>query len=354
MSNIQKLRAALAERGVPAMLVSQIDNVSWATGFSGSNGYLLVTPSDQRFVTDSRYTLQAKEQVPGMRVDVYGSGVDSNAFLAQQAAEMGLTKVGFEADAVTFAAHRKLSEKFNGTELIPVEDLFSDLRVVKTPDEIGKIQTACDLADKCFEHVRRMVQVGVTEFDIGIHIEFYFRRNGADLAFDPIVVSGERSARPHGRASEKKLERGDFLTLDFGAKVDGYCSDITRTVVVGEATDRHRELYASVLRSQNAALDAMKPGARAADVDRISREAMGDNAQYFGHGLGHGLGKLVHDAGRMNSTSETVLAPGQVWTVEPGAYIPGFGGVRIEDDVVVTEDGIEILTHSPKELMILG
>jgi Xaa-Pro aminopeptidase len=247
-----------------------------------------------------------------------------------------------------------MKEKFNGVDLTPVEEIFPDLRVVKTPDEVEKIREACKLADACFDHVKRMIQVGVSEYDIGLDIEFYFRRNGADIAFDPIVASGERSARPHGRASEKKLERGDFLTLDFGCKVDGYCSDITRTVVVGEASDRHREVYATVLASQIAALEAMKPGIKAADVDRISREAMGDYAQYFGHGLGHGLGKLVHDSGRLNSTSETVLAPGQVWTVEPGIYIPGFGGVRIEDDVVVTEGGIDVLTQSAKDLLILG
>ncbi|MFI5385653.1 MAG: M24 family metallopeptidase [Fimbriimonadales bacterium] len=354
MANIDKLRGAMASKGISAMLVSQIDNVQWATGFTGSNGFLLLTPTDQRFVTDSRYTLQAKEQVAGMPVAIYHSAIDSNAFLAQQAVEMGLSKVGFESDAVSYATHRKMAEKFDTVELEPVENLFPDLRVVKTSEEIEKIRAACKLADACFDHVRRMIQPGVSEFDIGLDIEFYFRRSGADLAFDPIVVSGERSARPHGRASEKKLERGDFLTLDFGAKLDGYCSDITRTVVVAEASDRHREIYDAVLRSQLAALDAMEPGVKASEVDRISRETMGDFAQHFGHGLGHGLGKLVHDSGRMNSTSETVLACGQVWTVEPGAYIPGFGGCRIEDDVLVTDDGIEILTHSPKELLILG
>jgi len=353
-TNIEKLRKEMAKKEIPAMLVSQIDNVRWATGFTGSNGFLLLTPTDQRFVTDSRYTLQAKEQVPGVRVEIYHSSVDSNAFLAQQAADMGLKKVGFEADAVTYAAHRKLSEKFEGAELVAVENLFPDLRVVKTPNEIETARRACKLADACFDHVRRMIQIGVSEFDIGLEIEFFFRRNGADLAFEPIVVSGERSARPHGRASEKKLERGDFLTLDFGGKLDGYCSDVTRTIVVGEASDRHRDLYDAVSRSQLAALDAMKPGVKAADVDRISREAMGDYAQYFGHGLGHGLGKVVHDSGRMSSTSETVLAKDPIWTVEPGSYIPGFGGVRIEDDVVVTDDGIEILTHAPKEMLILG
>jgi Xaa-Pro aminopeptidase len=354
MTNLEKLREAISQKGISAMLVSQIDNVQWATGFTGSNGTLLVTPTDERFITDSRYTLQAKEQVAGTRVDIYDSGVDANTFIAQQVQDMGLQDVAFEADAVTFAAHRKMQEKFDGINLLPVEDLFTDLRLIKTDAEIEKIRAACRLADACFDHVKRMIQVGVSEWDISLDIEFYFRRNGAEIAFDPVVVSGERSARPHGRASQKKLEAGDFLTLDFGAQVDGYCSDITRTVIVGEATDRHREVYNTVLRSQIAALEAMKPGEKAKDVDRLSREAMGDYAKYFGHGLGHGLGKLVHDAGRLNSTSETILAERQVWTVEPGIYIPGFGGVRIEDDVAVTDRGIEVLTHSTKDLLVFG
>ena len=163
----------------------------------------------------------------------------------------------------------------------------------------------------------------------------------AELAFDPIVVSGNRSARPHGRASEKLLESGDFVTLDLGANLDGYCSDITRTFLVGKASDRHREVYGQVLKAQIAAIEAIKPGAIAKDVDGVSRKVLDEKglAKYFGHGLGHGLGQVVHDGGSLNSSSETVLAEGQVWTVEPGAYIEGFGGVRIEDDVVVTSDG---------------
>jgi Xaa-Pro aminopeptidase len=342
----------MGRRGLEAVLVSQIDNVQWATGFTGSNGFLLLTPTEERFVTDGRYTLQAKEQLPGTRVEIYNPGMDPNEFLAANAREMGVSGIGFEADAMTFAAHRKLAEKFNGIELVPVEDLFSELRVVKSDDEVEKIRAACRLADACFEHVQRMIQVGVSEYDISLDIEFFFRRNGAEIAFPPVVVSGARSAFPHGRATEKKLESGDFLTLDFGAKLDGYCSDITRTVLVGEATERHREVYDRVLKSQLTALQAMRPGVKASEVDRVSREAMGEYAKYFTHGLGHGLGRLVHDAGRMNSTSETVLAPGQVWTVEPGIYIPGFGGVRIEDDVVVTKGGIENFTLATKDLLV--
>lgn len=354
MTNLDVLRTELDADRLPAILVSAIDNVHWATGFTGSSGSVLLTPRDGRFVTDSRYTIQAKEQVGELRVESHASGVDGITFLAQNAREMGMSRLGFEADSVSYATFLKLQRAFGDIELVPVDDLFGKLRMVKSATEIEKIRQACGLADACFEHVSRMIQVGVSEWDIGLDIEFFFRRQGAELAFEPIVVSGERSARPHGRASEKKLERGDFLTMDFGAKLDGYCSDLTRTVVVGEATDRHRELYGAVLTSQMAAFEAMKPGVEAKAVDRASRVAMGDYAEYFGHGLGHGLGSVVHDAGRMNASSTDVLDVNQVWTVEPGAYVPGFGGVRIEDDVLVVPGGIEVLTFSPKEMLVLG
>jgi Xaa-Pro aminopeptidase len=227
--------------------------------------------------------------------------------------------------------------------------------MVKTSEEITKMRAACALADACYTHVLRMIQVGVTEYDIALDIEFYFRRHGAELAFSPIVVSGERSARPHGIPSEKKLEKGDFVTMDFGAKLDGYCSDLTRTVVVGEATDRHKDVYEAVLAAQMAAIEGIKPGMQTKDVDAIARELLAekDLAQFFGHGLGHGLGSVVHDVGRMGPSATDVVEKGQVWTMEPGVYIPGFGGVRIEDDVVVTETGCEVLTHSPKHLQVV-
>jgi Xaa-Pro aminopeptidase len=200
-----------------------------------------------------------------------------------------------------------------------------------------------------------MIQPGVSEIDICLDLEFFIRRQGADIAFPSIVVSGNRSARPHGKPSEKKLEVGDFVTMDFGARVKGYNSDITRTVVVGEATQRHRDVYDAVLETQLGAIDAIRSGAMAKDVDAGSRACLGkyDLAKYFGHGLGHGLGLIVHDGGRLSASSDNVIAPGQIWTIEPGVYIEGFGGVRIEDDVLITEDGVEVLTHSPKEMMIL-
>ena len=236
---------------------------------------------------------------------------------------------------------------------MPAPDIFTDLRLIKTSEEIEKIRMACRLADKCFEHVLRLLQPGVSEWDISLDIEFFFRRNMAEIGFSPIVASGHRSALPHGRASEKKLEAGDFVTLDFGAKLDGYCSDMTRTMVLAPLSERHKHVYDCVLEAQLAALAFMKPGVSAHDVDAAARDTLAkyDLAQYFGHGLGHGLGRNVHDGGRLGTNSKTILATGQVWTVEPGVYIEGFGGVRIEDDVVVTETGIESSPTPPKSFL---
>ncbi len=355
MNHLDRLRAALQGASVDGLIVSHPDNVGWLTGFTGTYGRVIVTPKDAVFITDSRYTLQAEEQVSGMPIRWFRSPTDSNEFVAEQVRSIGASRIGFESANTTYAEWERLAQKAAGIEIYPVADLFGPLRMVKDPDEIEKVRQACALADAGFQHVLRMVQPGVTERDIELDLEFYIRRQGAEAAFPFIVVSGERSARPHGHASDKALAPGDFLTLDFGARVDGYNSDITRTVVVGKATERHREVYAAVLEAQVASIEAMRPGVAAKDVDRQSRELLAkhDLAQYFGHGLGHGLGRVVHDTGRMSASSEDVLAPNQVWTVEPGVYIPGFGGVRIEDDVLILDGGVEVLTKSPKELLEL-
>lgn len=355
MSNLQNLRSKMVEDGIAALLVTDIANVKWLTGFTGTSGCAIVTADAARFVTDSRYTLQAEEQVREMPTFWFQSPVTLDEFIAQNLAEMGIAKLWFESSTVTYATYEAWRTRFGGIELVGAPDIASRLRMVKSEEEVDRIRRACGVADACFAHVRRMIQPGVSEWDVNLDIEFYIRRSGCELAFDPIVVSGERSARPHGKASEKKLAIGDFVTMDFGARVEGYCSDITRTVVVGQASDRHREIYDLVLRAQLASLEMMRPGVLAADVDRRAREIFDEKglSKHFGHGLGHGLGSVVHDTGRMSPSSTDVLEVGQVWTVEPGLYIPGFGGVRIEDDVVVTTGGIEILTHSPKDLLVL-
>lgn len=356
MSNLSRLRSAMQEKGVSAMLLSDIDSVRWASGFTGSSGWAILTASEGLFVTDSRYTLQAGEEVKDLRVATFGNPVTSTQFLKEQLSALGISKLGFESQSVTYAVFDEWRNVWQGVELQPVKSLVGPLRMVKNEEEIAAIRRACKMADACFEHVCRMIQPGVSEYDLALDIEFYFRRQGAKLAFEPIVVSGERSARPHGKPSEKKLERGDFVTMDFGAQVDGLCSDLTRTVVVGKATDRHREVYDQVLRAEEASIQMMREGLAAKDVDAHARQILDEKglAKYFGHGLGHGLGRVVHDSGRLSPSSEDTLEAGQVWTVEPGVYIEGFGGVRIEDDVLVTENGVEVLTHAPKQLMELA
>ncbi len=352
---LNRLRASMAEGELPALLVTDMGNVGWLTGFTGSAGRVLVTERDALFLTDSRYTIQAGEQVEAMASVSYAAPTDQDAFLAEHARRLGVQRLGFEAATLPYASYEKLGKALDGIELIPAPDLIAKLRMIKSADEIEKIRKACAFADATFEYLAPRIQSGRTEFDLGLELEFYIRRAGHELAFDPIVVSGNRSARPHGRASEKTLNCGDFLTLDFGARLDGYNSDLSRTVVIGQASERHREVYDQVLKAQLAALEAMKPGVACRDVDAMARKVLDEKelARYFGHGLGHGLGRLVHDSGRLSSSSDDVLEVGQVWTVEPGVYIEGFGGVRIEDDVVVTKEGIEILTHSPKELLEL-
>ncbi len=355
MANLDRVRAAMAEADVPALLVSDIANVSWAIGFTGSSAWLLLKGADGVFVTDSRYTIQAGEEVPDLPVRTFANPVTSAEFLKEQIAGLGIARLGFESQAVTYATFEEWAKAWAPVELFGVKDLIAPLRRVKTDAEVAIIRRACALADACFEHACRMIQPGVTELDVALDVEFFFRRQGAELAFPPIVVSGERSARPHGKPSDKKLERGDFVTLDIGAKLDGQCSDLTRTVVVGEASDRHREVYGQVLKSQLAAIEAMKPGVPSKDVDALARKVLDEKglARHFGHGLGHGLGSVVHDVGRMSPSSEDVLQEGNVWTVEPGVYIEGFGGVRIEDDVWITNCGAEVLTRAPKELLVL-
>ena len=355
MEALTRLRERMDRDGIDAMLVSDPVNVGWLTGFSGTFGRVIVTQAESLFITDSRYVIQAREEVLDFPTQSFGSPTDGDVFVAQQAINLGIKALGFESATTTYAQWQRTSEKMVGIELKPVSDIFSDLRMKKSAVEIEKIKVACGIADAGFEHICRMIQPGVTEYDICLDLEFFMRRQGADIAFPSIVVSGERSARPHGKPSEKKLEIGDFVTMDFGARVDGYNSDITRTVVVGEASSRHHEVYAAVLEAQVGSLEAIRAGALAKDIDANSRAILGkyDLAQYFGHGLGHGLGRVVHDGGRLSASSKDVIEPGQIWTIEPGVYIEGFGGVRIEDDVLIKEGGIEILTRSPKELLIL-
>jgi Xaa-Pro aminopeptidase len=355
MNNLENLRSTMSQRGLSSLLVSELPSIAWLTGFTGTAAKVLVTPTHALFITDSRYTVQSQSQVTNMPTVSFSTPTDGDVFLTEKAKELGISDLGFEKPSMTYAAYERLNGLLAPGKLAPTDPIFSNLRMRKTPSEIEKIKEACLFTDRAFEYLLDRIQPGRTEFEVHLDLEFYIRRHGHELAFTPIVVSGENGARPHGHASDRVLQEGDFVTMDFGAQIDGYNSDLTRTVVVGTADQRHRDVYNQVLKAQIAALESIKPGGKAKDTDALSRQVLDemDLSKYFGHGLGHGLGRLVHDAGRMSGSSEDVFEVGQVWTVEPGVYIEGFGGVRIEDDVVVVEDGIEILTHAPKELIEL-
>ena len=356
MNPLDQVRIALSE--LPhgeAMLVTSPATVRWLTGFTGSFGMAIVSADRAVFVTDSRYSLQAQAEVVGFDVEWFKSPTSAKGFLAEITKRLGISALGFEASNLSYSTFEDYRAAL-GVELVPVRDVLSALRMVKTEEEIDKIRRACELTDACFVHLQRMFTIGTSEYDLGLELEFYFRRHRAEIGFSPIVASGPNSAKPHARATERKLEAGDFLTLDFGAKLDGYNSDLTRTVVIGEPTPRHEEIYNQVLKAQLASLDAMLPGVPAKDVDALARTILDerDLAQFFGHSLGHGLGSEVHDVGKLGPGSPHVLAVGQVWTVEPGVYIDGWGGVRIEDDVVIREGGVEILNATTKELLVFG
>lgn len=355
MSHLDHMRSALAASGAPAFIVTDLANLRWLTGFTGTFGQAIVSASAAVLISDSRYTLQAAEQAPDFAVRTYANPVDGVDVLLEELRAAGIDRPAFDKANVTVATLQRWEAKLTGMTLGAADDPIGRLRAVKDAGEVTLIRRACRLADQCMEQLLGRIRPGVTEKELAWEIEVFFHSQGAGMAFPAIVVSGERSARPHGVPSDKPLEAGDFVTFDFGASVEGYCSDITRTVALGCPSDRQREIYAEVLKAQLAALAAIAPGASGKAVDGVARGSLEQAglAQYFGHGLGHGLGALVHDAGRLSPTMDWTLEPGQVMTVEPGVYIEGLGGVRIEDDVLVTTDGCEILTRFPKELICL-
>ena len=354
-ARVANARQKIAEAKIPALLISQIDNVRWLTGFTGSSGYVLLTEDVALFATDSRYTSQAANECHGFELKLLETSAPEEIMSILADAEK--PSIGFEANAIFYSLYQSYREKLDSKiELTPVKRLIDDLRMVKDQSEIDLIQEACRIADRVFDYIVPQVKPGVTERDLMLELEWHIRKDcGAEVAFDTIVASGPRSALPHGKAADRVLTKGDFVTFDFGAKIQGYCSDITRTVLLGEATDEQLKVYQTVLDAECKTIDGLIPGANGKDVDAIARNYIKEAGygDYFGHGAGHSLGRAVHDGPGLSVRSEVIFAPGMVMTVEPGIYIPDWGGVRIEDDVLVTDDGPKVLTHSPKRLMCL-
>ncbi len=349
--SIKRVKQLLADFEGDAVIISDPKNRYYYSGFTGTEATLLLTSDESYIFTDSRYHIQAKEQAEDFIL------VDSaKNSVAGFINEKKLTHVGFEEETMSVRAYNSLTKKLEKCTVEGITQLIKNQRKIKDKKEIEYIKKAARIADDAFLYILNEIKPGKTEKELALMLEFYMRKNGADgLSFDTIFASGLRSAMPHGVASDKKIEKGDLVTIDFGCTYKGYCSDMTRTVAVGSISDERRKIYEIVLKAQLAAKNAIRSGALASEVDSIARSIITEEGygKNFGHGLGHSLGLDIHEFPSLSPKSEETLASGMLITDEPGIYVEGLGGVRIEDLLLVTDDGCENLTSSPKELIIL-
>jgi Xaa-Pro aminopeptidase len=361
LGRVERLREKFDGQDLDALLVSQQESRYYLSGYTGhdlpprdSAGYLLVTREAAYLLTDSRTSEQAGNECPDYSVLEYNMKTRFTKHLAKLAREAGLRRIGFEAYHLPFSVHRQVAEQLRGNaELIPTNDLIDQLRIVKDEDELAKLRKSQEVLDAAFDHVSRALEPGMTERQVARMIEDYFREHADGPSFDSIVASGTNASMPHAVVSDRELQRGEPITIDIGALYRGYCTDMTRTVCLGPAPDKLKEIYGIVLEAQEAVERALMPGMTGKQADAIAREII-EQAGYgenFGHGTGHGIGLEVHEAPSLSpARGDDVLQPGMVFSVEPGIYLPGWGGVRIEDLVVMTEDGAEVLSKSHKRL----
>ncbi|PRS10196.1 Xaa-Pro dipeptidase [Bacillus atrophaeus] len=351
---LEKLRNLFKQLGIDGLLITSGTNLQYMTGFTGSAGLAVISEERAAFITDFRYTEQAKAQVKGFEIIEHGGSLIQTA--ADTINDFGIAKLGFEQNSMTYGTYASYHAVVNSAELVPVAESVEKLRLIKSDEEIKILEEAAKIADDAFHHILTFIKPGISEISVANELEFFMRSQGADSSsFDMIVASGLRSSLPHGVASEKLIESGDFVTLDFGAYYKGYCSDITRTIAVGEPSDKLKDIYQIVFDAQALGVQHIKPGMTGKEADALTRDHITAKGygQYFGHSTGHGLGMEVHESPGLSARSSAVLEPGMIVTVEPGIYIPETGGVRIEDDIVITENGCRTITHSPKELIIL-
>lgn len=354
-SRVERIRNSFATNKIEALLVTSDRNRQYLSGFTGTTGYLLITEEEALFFTDFRYLEQAKEQSPHFSViDNHRKMLES---VAEEVKKRGIKYLGFEENHVTYGEYKRWLSRMEGVEWVPTAGLVEQLRLLKDEGEIQKIRKAAEIADSAFTHILSYIKPGVTENEVALELEYTMRKLGASApSFDTIVASGYRSAMPHGRASNKKIEAGELVTLDFGAVCEGYVSDMTRTVAVGEISPKLHEIYRVCLEAQQKGVEELGPGMTGQEADALCRDyiTFRGYGDAFGHATGHGIGLDIHEGPTLSLNSEIILQPGMVVTVEPGIYLPGVGGVRIEDDLLITEDGSEIITKSKKELIQLG
>jgi len=358
-NRVDRVRALLAEAGLNKFVVSCREHVRYLSGFSGSSGWLIIGPDEQVLLTDFRYQEQASEQSPEWTFHLVRRGLPYGVREVLQ--DSNGERIGFENTYLTVREYEQLSSNNGDTdapavEWVSTDGLLGKLTVLKDDGEIDRIRKAAAITDTVFEELLDLLAPGVRERDVAAEIEYRMRRHGADgTSFPSIVAAGEHGSLPHATPSDREISRGEMVTIDMGAELDGYNSDMTRTVSVGEPSGRMRRIYGIVYDAQMRAVEAVRPGISCVELDGIARSVIDNygHAEHFGHGLGHGVGIRVHDAPSVSPRGTQDLEEGMVITIEPGIYVPGLGGVRIEDLVVVRHDGAEILSNSSKDLITL-
>ena len=350
---IRQLQERMAGANVDAFFTLAAPSMRYLTGFTGEEGYLLVLHDGVHLVLDGRFTTQAKEECPGVDVILY------TGHFSRSIADLLVTGhahwLGFEKERVSFVQAEQMRAAFPSVTMVPTENVVEGMRIVKDTHELDKMRAAGHIADKAFNAMIHQLKVGMTENDVAALLEYEMRKAGAQgTSFSTIVGSGARGALPHGIASGKVIRRGEVIVIDFGVNYEGYMSDCTRTVALGKQPTGVLDVYAKLRAAQQLGLDCIKAGVSSRSIDTAVRGKLGESglAQYFTHGLGHGVGLEIHEAPRLSQGTDTVLEPGQVVTCEPGVYLPGRYGMRIEDSVIVTATGFESLTELPKELVL--
>ncbi|WP_174614805.1 M24 family metallopeptidase [Virgibacillus ihumii] len=353
MEKINKLRDQFDDLGIDGILITNDQNRRYMTGFTGTAGIVLISKSEAKLITDFRYVDQAKTQAKDFEIVLHEKRTIDE--IDKQVASSNITRLGFEENHVTYGMFKKFNEHIHA-KLVPTTEVIEEFRMVKSEDEINAIQKAADIADETFSRIIDYIRPGVTEMDVNHELESIMRKLGAaSSAFDIIVASGIRSSLPHGVASDKEIEKGDMVTLDFGSYYQGYRSDITRTVAVGKPDSELEKIYSVVREALSRGAEGLKPNITAPEVDALPRDYITAQGygDYFGHGTGHGIGLDIHEEPFFSKSSDKVTRPGMVVTIEPGIYIPDLGGVRIENDYVVTSEGNEALSKSTTELIVL-
>jgi len=356
IKRLRKLRTSIAEKGLDALLLSQPENLRYLSGFTGSSGWLLISGQNAILATDFRYVEQAKGESPDF--EIIQTKQELRDWLPGLVSDLGWHKLGFEANFISYDSSHKLSEAIEtkqvNLELVPTTGIVEQLRSIKEPEELGFITKAVELAEAAFEQAKAIIRPGITEKEAAWEIEKFLRQEGSEgMPFEIIVASGPNSALPHARPTEKIIRSGEPVLIDMGARISGYCSDFSRTLFLGETDKTLREIYNIVLKAQATAVERIESGMDASQADRLARSIV-EQAGYgdaFGHGLGHGVGLAVHEFPTLGPSSSDSLADGMVFTIEPGIYLAGKGGVRIEDMVVLKNGKAKVLSKAKRDLL---